>query len=231
MTPLDAYHIYAARFQFPPTINPPADLCAAVLPYVLANAKQTQTAKSRDLLRKHRAAQAGAPDLFALHKTPGAIAYATGLPIAAANEQLAAYRRARGLKPPKSLTYVRPPKPSKSSQRPPIPAYEPPPGLNPADPLADYHARIGVDPGVRLRTLCKTLCCGDDSARRRYRAWCDAHNETPKTSPYGRPRPWQPYALARLAEGYTYAEIAAAIGITVDHVKGVHRLADTVKDP
>lgn len=228
MTPLDAYHAYAARFNFAPTINPPADLCAATLPYVLANAKQTQTAATRSLLRLHRAAQAGAPDLFALHKTPGAIAYATGLPIAAANEQLAAYRRARGLKPPKPLDAkptVKPPKPSK---RPPIPAYEPPPGLDPADPLADYHARIGVDPGVRLRTLCKTLCCGDDSARRRYRAWCDAHNETPKTSPNGPARPWQPYALARLAEGYTYAEIAAAIGITVDHVKGIKV---TVKDP
>ena len=228
MTPIDAYHAYAARFNFAPTINPPADLCAATLPYVLANAKQTQTAATRSLLRLHRAAQAGAPDLFALHKTPGAIAYATGLPIAAANEQLAAYRRARGLKPPKPLDAkptVKPPKPSK---RPPIPAYEPPPGLDPADPLADYHARIGVDPGVRLRTLCKTLCCGDDSARRRYRAWCDAHNETPKTSPNGPARPWQPYALARLAEGYTYAEIAAAIGITVDHVKGIKV---TVKDP
>ena len=228
MTPLDAYHAYAARFNFAPTINPPADLCAATLPYVLANAKQTQTAASRALLRLHRAAQAGAPDLFALHKTPGAIAYATGLPIAAANEQLAAYRRARGLKPPKPLDAKPTTKPPKPSKRPPIPAYEPPPGLDPADPLADYHARIGADPGVRLRTLCKTLRCGDDSARRRYRAWCDAHNETPKTSPNGPARPWQPYALARLAEGYTYAEIAAAIGITVDHVKGIKV---TVKDP
>ena len=228
MTDLDAYHAYAARFNFPPTINPPADLCAAVRPYVLANAKQTQTAASRALLRLHRAAQAGAPDLFALHKTPGAIAYATGLPIAAANEQLAAYRRARGLKPPKPLDAKPTPPPPRPSKRPPIPAYEPPPGLDPADPLADYHARIGVDPGVRLRTLCKTLRCGDDSARRRYRAWCDAHNETPKTSPNGPARPWQPYALARLAEGYTYAEIAAAIGITVDHVKGIKV---TVKDP
>lgn len=224
MTPLDAYHAYAARFQFPPTINPPADLCAATLPYVSANAKQTQTAASRALLRLHRAAQAGAPDLFALHPSPGQLAQATGLPIAAAHEQLSAYRRARGLKPPKPLDA----KPPKSSQRPPIPAYEPPPGLDPVDPLADYHARIGADPGVRLRTLCKTLRCGDDSARRRYRAWCDAHNETPKTSPNGPARPWQPYALARLAEGYTYAEIAAAIGITVDHVKGIKV---TVKDP
>ena len=51
MTPLDAYHTYAARFNFPPTINPPADLCAAVLPYVSANAKQTQTAKTLQQLK------------------------------------------------------------------------------------------------------------------------------------------------------------------------------------
>ncbi len=228
MTPIDAYHAYAARLQFPPTISPPADLCAATLPYVLANAKQTQTAATRSLLRKHRTAQAGAPDLFALHPSPGQLAQATSLPIAAANEQLSAYRRARGLKAPKPLNYVRPPKPSKSSQRPPIPAYVEPPGLDPADPLADYHARIGEDPGVRLRTLCKTLRCGDDSARRRYRAWCAEHNQEPKTSPFGRPRPWLAYALARIAESYTYAEIAAAIGITVDHVKG---LKVTAKDP
>ena len=228
MTPIDAYHTYAARFQFSPTLTPPADLCAATLPYVLASAKQTQTAATRSLLRKHRAAQAGAPDLFALHPSPGQLAQATGLPIAAAHEQLTAYRRARGLKPPKPLDAKPTTKLPKPSKRPPIPAYEPPPGLDPADPLADYHARIGADPGVRLRTLCKTLRCGDDSARRRYRAWCDAHNETPKTSPNGPARPWQPYALARLAEGYTYAEIAAAIGITVDHVKGIKV---TVKDP
>ncbi len=228
MTDLDAYHAYAARFQFPPTINPPADLCAATLPYVLANAKQTQTAASRALLRKHRAAQAGAPDLFALHKTPGAIAYATGLPIAAAHEQLSAYRRARGLKPPKPLDAKPTAKPPKPSKRPPIPAYVEPPGLDPADPLADYHARIGEDPSVRLRTLCKALRRADETVRRRYRAWCAEHNEAPKASPYGRPRPWQPYALARLSEGYTYAEIAAAIGVTVDHVKG---LKVTAKDP
>lgn len=221
MTPLDAYHTYAEKHAFAPTINPPAGLCAATLPYVSANAKQTQTAATRSLLRKHRAAQAGAPDLFALHPSPGQLAQATGLPIAAAHEQLSAYRRARGLKPPKPLDAKPTTKPPKPSKRPPIPAYEPPPGLDPADPLADYHARIGADPGVRLRTLCKTLRCGDDSARRRYRAWCDAHNETPKTSPNGPARPWQPYALARLAEGYTYAEIAAAIGITVDHIKGI----------
>lgn len=223
MTPLDAYHAYAARFQFPPTTNPPADLCAATLPYVSANAKQTQTAAIRSLLRKHRAAQADAPDHFALHKTPGQLARATGLPIAAANEQLTAYRRARNLKPPKPLDAK--PKPSK---RPPIPAYVEPPGLDPVDPLADYHARIGTDPGVRLRTLCKTLRCGDDAARRRYRVWCDAHNETPKTSPNGPARPWQPYALARLSEGYTHAEIAAAIGITAEYIK---TLKSTVKDP
>ena len=228
MTPLDAYHIYAARFNFAPTINPPADLCAATLPYVLANAKQTQTAATRQQLRLHRAAQANVPDLFALHPSPGQLARATGLPIAAAHEQLAAYRRARGLKPPKPLDAKPTAKPPKPSKRTPIPAYVEPPGLDPADPLADYHARIGEDPGVRLRTLCKTLCCGDDSARRRYRAWCDAHNETPKTSPNGPARPWQPYALARLSEGYPFAEIAAAIGVTVDHVKG---LKVTAKDP
>ena len=228
MTPLDAYHAYAARFNFAPTINPPADLCAATLPYVLANAKQTQTAATRQQLRLHRAAQANVPDLFALHPSPGQLAQVTGLPIAAAHEQLNAYRRARGLKAPKPLNYVRPPKPSKSSQRPPIPAYEPPPGLNPADPLADYHARIGVDPGVRLRTLCKALRRADETVRRRYRAWCAEHNQEPKPSPNGPARPWQSYALARLSEGYPFAEIAAAIGVTVDHVKG---LKVTAKDP
>ncbi len=231
MTPLDAYHVYAAKHAFAPTINPPADLGTAALPYVSANAKQTQTAATRSLLRKHRAAQAGAPDLFALHKTPGQLAQATGLPIAAANEQLSAYRRARGLKPPKPLDAKPTAKPPKPSKRPPIPAYVEPPGLDPADPLADYHARIGEDPSVRLRTLCKTLRCGDDSARRRYRAWCIQHNEAPKASPYGRPRPWQPYALARLVEGYTYAEIAAAIGVTAEYIKGVRCFASTAKDP
>lgn len=221
MTPLDAYHAYAAKHGFPPIISPPADLCAATLPYVSANAKQTQTAATRALLRLHRAAQAGAPDVFAANPTPGQLARVTNLPITAANEQLSAYRRARGLKPPKPLDTKPAPKPPRSAKRPPIPAYVPPPGLDPADPVADYHARIGVDPGVRLRTLCKALRRGDDATRRRYLAWCKARGETPKTSPNGRPRPWQPYALARLSEGYTYAEVASAIGVTVLVVKGI----------
>ncbi len=214
MTDLDAYHAYAAKHAFAPTLTPPADLCAATLPYVSANAKQTQSTKTRDLLRKHRAAQAGAPDLFALHPSPGQLAQVTGLPIAAAHEQLSAYRRARGLKPV-------PIKPERS-----LPAYEPPPPLDPDDPIADYHARVGPGNAIRFGDLRRTLKVSDNAARLAYHAWCRAHDEAPKTSPTGSGRPWQSYAIARLSEGYTPAEIAAALDLPTHCIEGLK-----VKDP
>ena len=37
MTPLDAYHAYAARFNFAPTINPPATPSGNIVRRVAAN--------------------------------------------------------------------------------------------------------------------------------------------------------------------------------------------------
>lgn len=206
VSPLKAYHLYAAKYAFAPTLSPPADLCAATLPYVCANAKQTQTAKTRDLLRLHRAAQAGAPDLFAAHKTPEALAAATGLPLADAEAQLSAYAAARGLK-----VQTRP--------RPPIPAYQEPPPLDPNDPIADYHRRVGADDSVRFKHLIAALGLKEHAARCAYREWLDG--EPPKVSPPGQPRPWLAYARARISEGYTPQEIAAAIQQPLHAVRGV----------
>ena len=213
MTPLTSYHLYCHKHAISPDPLASEAVQAATLPYAYAN--RTATAADRELLRTHRAERANAPDLFALAKTPAQLARTTGLSEPQAIEALNAWRHARGLKP-----YTLP-KPRRTP-----PAYVPPPPLNPADPLADYHARIGIDDAIRFSDLRRLLGVSEHVARRRYVAWCAEQGVSPRTSPTGQARPWLAYALARRTEGFAVPEIAAAIGIPA------HRVGEVkVKDP
>lgn len=209
MTLLESYHVYCHKNNVIPDIDAPEAVLAATLPYVSPK-HGAATASQRALLRAHRASREIAHDHFAAHKTPEALARATGLPIADAVRHLSAYLAARG------KTLPVPPKPCRE-----LPAYDPPPPLDPADPIADYHRRVGVDPSVRFADLAALLRVGDKPARRRYQRWCAAQGIEPKPCPAGAPRPWLSYARARLAEGYTAPEIAAALGVPKSRIQEV----------
>lgn len=209
MTPLESYHVYCHKNNVTPDIDAPEAVLAATLPYVSPK-HGAATASQRALLRAHRASREIALNHFAAHKSPEALARATGLPIADAVRHLSAYLAARG----KSLPV--PPKPSRE-----LPAYDPPPPLDPADPIADYHRRVGVDPSVRFADLRHTLKVSENAARAQYQRWCAANHAAQKTCPTGAARPWLPYARARLAEGYTAPEIARTLNLPVHRIQEV----------
>lgn len=214
MTPLTAYHLYCAKYNVSPDPDAPEAVQAATLPYV--SAKHHATAAGRALLRQHRAAREGKPSLFSAKTTPAQLTRATGLAESQALAALNAWRRAHG-----HLPYTAPKPPPLRRE---LPTYTPPPPLDPADPIADYHARVGADDAIRFRDLVKALGLSDHATRNRYLKWCAAANTSPKRSPPGAARPWLAYALARRAEGYTPAEIAAAVGVNL------HQIQD-IKDP
>lgn len=217
MTPLISYHAYCHKHAIAPDPDAPEAVQAATLLYT-AKGKAAATAAERELLRLHRTARTDAPDLFADARTPYNLARLTGLSLPDAERSLGAYRKARGLNP---ITGARSPGPV--PRRRVLPLYIPPPPLDPADPIADYHRRVGLDDSVRSRDLAAALKVTAKPAGRRYARWCAEQGETPKDSPCAQPRPWLDYALARRAEGYTCDEIARACGVPRTRIRDLAR--------